>query len=165
MAVSSLSLASIPPVASRSLCRRFFRFSLLCSSRAFSFDHDDTSRSSLRRWVSLCVNESSSSSISLRSRRIVSSDLPACRSTRAARFVASLAVARSRPRYGLPLLAYWILHSVESAPLNLELVFEHRMYAPMGALAVLLALAGHQRRKFSGRVEVFRLRRHSLGFG
>ena len=44
-----------------------------------------------------------------------------------------------RPRFGFPLLAYMIFHTIESAPLNLELVFEHRMYLPMTMLALLLA--------------------------
>jgi tetratricopeptide (TPR) repeat protein len=44
-----------------------------------------------------------------------------------------------RPRIGFPLLAYLIFHAIESAPLNLELVFEHRMYLPMTMLALLLA--------------------------
>jgi tetratricopeptide (TPR) repeat protein len=46
----------------------------------------------------------------------------------------------SRPQLAFPLLAYLLLHSMESAPLNLELVFEHRMYQPMTMLALLLAL-------------------------
>lgn len=54
-------------------------------------------------------------------------------------FVAILNI-RSRPRLAFPVLAYLLLHSVESAPINLELVFEHRMYLPMTMLALLLAL-------------------------
>jgi tetratricopeptide (TPR) repeat protein len=46
-----------------------------------------------------------------------------------------------RPRYGFPLLAYLMFHLIESAPLNLELVFEHRMYLPMTMLAVFISLA------------------------
>jgi tetratricopeptide (TPR) repeat protein len=46
----------------------------------------------------------------------------------------------SRPRLAFPLLAYLLLHSMESAPLNLELVFEHRMYLPMTMLALMLPL-------------------------
>lgn len=46
----------------------------------------------------------------------------------------------SRPQLAFPILAYLLLHSMESAPLNLELVFEHRMYLPMTMLALLLTL-------------------------
>ena len=46
----------------------------------------------------------------------------------------------SKPRLAFPILAYVLLHTMESAPLNLELVFEHRMYLPMTMLALLLAL-------------------------
>jgi hypothetical protein len=45
-----------------------------------------------------------------------------------------------RPRLAFPVLAYLLLHSMESAPLNLELVFEHRMYMPMTMLALLVPL-------------------------
>ncbi|HSG09492.1 MAG TPA: tetratricopeptide repeat protein [Longimicrobiales bacterium] len=41
------------------------------------------------------------------------------------------------PRYGFPLAAYLIWHSLESGPVNLELVFEHRMYLPMTMVALL----------------------------
>jgi len=51
---------------------------------------------------------------------------------------AGLYLLRSRPRYGFPVLAYLIFQMLESGPLNLELVFEHRMYLPMTALAVLV---------------------------
>jgi nitrogen fixation-related uncharacterized protein len=47
---------------------------------------------------------------------------------------------QSRPRVAFPVLGYLLLHSVESAPLNLDLVFEHRMYQPMTMLALLFAL-------------------------
>ena len=47
---------------------------------------------------------------------------------------------RSRPTLAFPILAYLLLHSIESAPINLELVFEHRMYQPMTMLALLLVL-------------------------
>ena len=53
---------------------------------------------------------------------------------------AAVALARRRPRYGFPLLAYLILHAVEAAPINLEMPFEHRMYLPMTALALLAAV-------------------------
>ena len=46
----------------------------------------------------------------------------------------------SRPRLAFPLLAYLLLHSIESAPISLELVFEHRMYLPMTMIALLMAL-------------------------
>lgn len=45
-----------------------------------------------------------------------------------------------RPRYGFPLLAYLGLHLIESGPVNLELVFEHRMYLPMTMLVPLGAV-------------------------
>ncbi|MHC4107968.1 MAG: tetratricopeptide repeat protein, partial [Planctomycetota bacterium] len=48
-------------------------------------------------------------------------------------------LAARRPRYGFPLLAYVLLHSMESGPVNLELVFEHRMYLPLAAATWLLA--------------------------
>ena len=46
----------------------------------------------------------------------------------------------TRPRLAFPILAYLLLHSVESAPISLELVFEHRMYLPLTMLAVLIAI-------------------------
>jgi tetratricopeptide (TPR) repeat protein len=46
----------------------------------------------------------------------------------------------SRPQLAFPLLAYLLLHSMESAPISLELVFEHRMYLPMTMLALLIPL-------------------------
>jgi tetratricopeptide (TPR) repeat protein len=58
----------------------------------------------------------------------------------AAAVLVVLWVARRRPRYGFPLLAYLLLHGAESGPVNLELVFEHRMYLPMAFLAVLFAV-------------------------
>lgn len=48
-------------------------------------------------------------------------------------------IARRRPRYGFPILAYVGLHLLESGPINLELVFEHRMYLPMTMLVLLIA--------------------------
>lgn len=62
-------------------------------------------------------------------------------------------LAIKRPRYGFPLLAYFILHLLESGPVNLELVFEHRMYLPM---AMLAAVAGF------GVAEIARHRRPML---
>ena len=41
------------------------------------------------------------------------------------------------PFYGFPLMMYLVLHLIESGPINLELIFEHRMYLPMTALAML----------------------------
>ena len=52
----------------------------------------------------------------------------------------SLRNASSRPRLAFPILAYLLLHSIESAPISLEIVFEHRMYLPMTMAALLLAL-------------------------
>ncbi len=46
----------------------------------------------------------------------------------------------ARPRVVFPILAYLLLHSMESAPISLEMVFEHRMYLPMTMLAMLMAL-------------------------
>jgi len=51
----------------------------------------------------------------------------------------SARLAARHPKYGFPLLAYFALHLLESGPVNLELVFEHRMYLPM---AMLAAVAG-----------------------
>jgi tetratricopeptide (TPR) repeat protein len=52
-------------------------------------------------------------------------------------------LARRRPLVGFPLLAYLGFHLIEAGPVNLELVFEHRMYLPMTMLA-LLAMVGLQ---------------------
>lgn len=46
----------------------------------------------------------------------------------------------SRPNVAFPLLAYLLLHAMESAPISLELVFEHRMYLPMTMLGLFIAL-------------------------
>jgi len=54
--------------------------------------------------------------------------------------VLALRSIRTRPTLAFPVLGYWLLHSMESAPVNLELAFEHRMYFPMTMLALLLAL-------------------------
>lgn len=59
----------------------------------------------------------------------------------AAVIVGVLWLVRKRPRLGFPSVAYLLLHGAESGPVNLELVFEHRMYLPMAFLAVLLAVA------------------------
>lgn len=58
----------------------------------------------------------------------------------AATIVLALRSVRARPLLGFPVLGYWLLHSMESGPVNLELVFEHRMYLPMTMLALLLAV-------------------------
>lgn len=58
----------------------------------------------------------------------------------AATIVLALRSVRARPLLAFPVLAYWLLHSMESGPINLELVFEHRMYLPMTMFALLLAL-------------------------
>ncbi len=52
-----------------------------------------------------------------------------------------LVLAARRPRYGFPVLAYLLWHTVEAGPVNLELVFEHRMYLPMTMLVLLGAVA------------------------
>ena len=54
--------------------------------------------------------------------------------------VLALRSVRTRPVLAFPVLGYWLLHSMEAGPVNLELVFEHRMYFPMTMLALLLAL-------------------------
>jgi hypothetical protein len=55
------------------------------------------------------------------------------------------------PRYGFPLGAYLLAHSLESGPIGLELVFEHRLYLPMAflllALATLLSCQPRARRR------------------
>jgi len=53
---------------------------------------------------------------------------------------ATLLVKR-RPRWGFPLLAYFVYHAIESGPVNLELAFEHRMYLPLTMLAVFAVVA------------------------
>jgi len=47
-------------------------------------------------------------------------------------------LCRHFPRYGFPLLGYVVFHLLESGPINLELVFEHRMYLPMTFLVLLI---------------------------
>lgn len=47
-----------------------------------------------------------------------------------------------KPLLAFPVLGYLLLHAIESAPINLELVFEHRMYQPMTMLCLLIAVAG-----------------------
>ncbi len=52
--------------------------------------------------------------------------------------VATIQLCRHFPRYGFPLLGYGASHLLESGPINLELVFEHRMYLPMTFLVLLI---------------------------
>jgi dolichol kinase len=47
----------------------------------------------------------------------------------------ALYLSFKRPRVGFPLLAYFEFHALESGPVNLELVFEHRMYSRAGLRA------------------------------
>ncbi len=56
-------------------------------------------------------------------------------------FFLSVRLLRKHPGYGFPMLMYLVLHGIESGPINLELVFEHRMYLPMTALALLATSA------------------------
>jgi hypothetical protein len=58
----------------------------------------------------------------------------------AATIIFALRSIRSRPLLAFPVLGYLLLHSMESGPVNLELVFEHRMYLPMTMLALLIGL-------------------------
>jgi cytochrome c-type biogenesis protein CcmH/NrfG len=58
----------------------------------------------------------------------------------AATIIFALRSIRSRPLLAFPVLGYWLLHSMESGPVNLELVFEHRMYMLMTMLALLVGL-------------------------
>jgi tetratricopeptide (TPR) repeat protein len=59
--------------------------------------------------------------------------------------VALLSVAaylcRRVPRYGFPLMAYALFHSIEAGPISLEIIFEHRMYLPMSMLVLAAAVA------------------------
>ncbi|MBI5140663.1 MAG: tetratricopeptide repeat protein [Nitrospirae bacterium] len=66
-----------------------------------------------------------------------------------AAMVMAVRLAIKRPRYGFPLIAYFVLHLLESGPVNLELVFEHRMYLPMAMVAAVagVALAESRKRK------------------
>jgi len=52
--------------------------------------------------------------------------------------VGTIWLCRRFPRYGFPLLGYELFHLLESGPINLELVFEHRMYLPMAFLVLLI---------------------------
>ena len=51
-----------------------------------------------------------------------------------------LQISARRPRIAFPILGYLLLHLMESAPISLELVFEHRMYLPMTMIVLFLAL-------------------------
>lgn len=53
--------------------------------------------------------------------------------------VFSVVLAVRLPRYGFPLVAYALFHVIESGPIGLEIIFEHRMYLPSTMLVVLLA--------------------------
>jgi tetratricopeptide (TPR) repeat protein len=55
--------------------------------------------------------------------------------------IGALLLARRRPLYGFPLLAYIGCHLIEAGPFNLELVFEHRLYLPLAMLMLLPAAA------------------------
>ncbi len=48
---------------------------------------------------------------------------------------------RTRPRYGFVLLAFLAFNAIESGPLPIELVFEHRFYLPMTMLFCGLGIA------------------------
>jgi tetratricopeptide (TPR) repeat protein len=65
-----------------------------------------------------------------------SSTLPAVLACIAA-LAFSTFLALRHARYGFPLLAYAIFHALEAGPVNLEIIFEHRMYLPMTMLVVL----------------------------
>jgi tetratricopeptide (TPR) repeat protein len=51
----------------------------------------------------------------------------------------AIRLAAHQPRYGFPLVAYALLHSIEAGPIGLEIIFEHRMYLPSAMLVLLLA--------------------------
>jgi tetratricopeptide (TPR) repeat protein len=53
---------------------------------------------------------------------------------------ACLRLAAKRPRVGFPLVAALLFSLIESGPISLELVFEHRVYLPLTMLAVLLTV-------------------------
>lgn len=46
-------------------------------------------------------------------------------------------LAVRHPRYGFPVLAYAVFHSIETGPVNLEIIFEHRMYLPSSMLVLV----------------------------
>jgi tetratricopeptide (TPR) repeat protein len=69
----------------------------------------------------------------------------------AALALASLAMLKRVPRYGAPLASYLLLHVIESGPVNLELMFEHRMYLPSVFLAMLLGTLAIDAQKRWGR--------------
>ena len=54
--------------------------------------------------------------------------------------VIAIRSVRTKPQLAFPVLAYFLLHSIEAGPFNLELVFEHRMYLPMTMIALLIGL-------------------------
>jgi tetratricopeptide (TPR) repeat protein len=57
----------------------------------------------------------------------------------AALVAASFHLALRHPRYGFPLLAYAIFHSIEAGPVSLDIIYEHRMYLPLTMLVALAA--------------------------
>jgi tetratricopeptide (TPR) repeat protein len=54
--------------------------------------------------------------------------------------ISAILLAIRKPQYGFPLVGYALFHSLESGPVNLEIIFEHRMYLPMSMLALLGAV-------------------------
>jgi len=62
-------------------------------------------------------------------------------------------LAARHPRYGFPLLAYAVFHTIEAGPVGLDIIYEHRMYLPSTMLAmagaVLLVDAGLRARSVS----------------
>jgi tetratricopeptide (TPR) repeat protein len=54
--------------------------------------------------------------------------------------VYALRISARRPLIAFPILGYLLLHLMESAPIGLELVFEHRMYLPMTMVILFLVL-------------------------
>ena len=51
----------------------------------------------------------------------------------------SIYLAIHRPRFGFPVVAYFLLHSIEAGPIGLEIIYEHRMYLPSALLALCAA--------------------------
>jgi tetratricopeptide (TPR) repeat protein len=52
----------------------------------------------------------------------------------------TLLLALRLPRYGFPLAAYVVFQTLEAGPVNLEMIFEHRMYLPGTFLAPLVTV-------------------------
>lgn len=55
-------------------------------------------------------------------------------------FIVGLYWLVKKPALGFPLVGYFVLHSIESLPINLELVFEHRMYLPMTMMVLFCVM-------------------------